>query len=51
MVGGVGVAMAFTKPSREPDVRVAGYYVALAWALAGLSFLAAPVAQGAHALR
>jgi Zn-dependent protease len=51
LVGGVGVAMAFTKPSRDPDGRVAVYYVALAWALAGLSVLAAPVAQAAHALR
>jgi Zn-dependent protease len=51
VVGGVGAAMAFTKPSSEPDARVAAYYVALAWALAGLSFVAAPVAQAAHALR
>jgi hypothetical protein len=51
VVGGVAAAMAFGKPSREPDVRVAAYYVALAWALAGLSYLAAPVAQAAHALR
>jgi Zn-dependent protease len=51
VVGGVGGAMAFAKPSSEPDVRVAAYYVALAWALAGLSYLAAPVAQAAHALR
>ncbi|MFL5608581.1 MAG: site-2 protease family protein [Gemmatimonadaceae bacterium] len=51
VVGGVGAAMAFAKPSSEPDVRVAAYYVALAWALAGLSYLAAPVAQAAHALR
>lgn len=51
VVGGVGVAMAFSQQSREPDGRVAGYYVALAWALAALSFLAAPAAQTAHALR
>jgi Peptidase family M50. len=51
VVGGVGVAMAFSQQSREPDGRVAAYYVALAWALAVLSFLAAPAAQTAHALR
>jgi Zn-dependent protease len=51
VVGGVGAAMAFTTPSREPDVRVAAYYVALAWALAGMSYLAAPLAQAAHAVR
>jgi len=51
VVGGVGAAMAFGKPSSDPDARVAAYYVALAWALAGLSYLAAPVAQAAHALR
>jgi Zn-dependent protease len=51
VVGGVGAAMAFTKPSSDSDVRVAAYYVALAWALAGLSSLAAPAARGAHALR
>jgi Zn-dependent protease len=51
VVGGLGAAMAFAKPSREPDVRVAVYYVALAWALAGLSYVAAPAAQAAHALR
>jgi Zn-dependent protease len=51
VVGGVGAAMAFAKPSNDPDVRVAAYYVALAWALAGLSYLAAPVALAAHALR
>jgi Zn-dependent protease len=51
VVGGVGAAMAFAKPSNDPDARVAAYYVALAWALAGMSYLAAPVAQAAHALR
>jgi Zn-dependent protease len=51
LVGGVGAVMAFTKPSSDPDARVAAYYVGLAWALAGLSFLAAPAAQAAHVLR
>ncbi|MDQ6633353.1 MAG: site-2 protease family protein [Gemmatimonadota bacterium] len=51
VVGGVAAVIAFGKPSRDPDARVAAYYVALAWALAGLSYLAAPVAQAVHALR
>jgi hypothetical protein len=51
VVGGVGAAMAFAKPSTEPDARVAAYYVALAWALAGLSFVAGQAAQAAHAIR
>ena len=39
IVGLVGAAMAFSKPSREPDARVAAYYVGLAWALALVSML------------
>ncbi len=46
IVGLVGVVMAFVKPSRQPDARVAVYYVALIWALAGVSMLAAPALQG-----
>jgi Zn-dependent protease len=41
IVGLVGAAMAFTSPSRKPDVRIAAYYIALAWALTALSVLAA----------
>jgi Zn-dependent protease len=46
IIGLVGAAMAFTKPSREPNVRIAVYYVALAWALTAVSVLAVPALQG-----
>jgi Zn-dependent protease len=42
IVGLVGAAMAFTKPSQKPDVRIAAYYIALAWGLAAVSVLAVP---------
>jgi Zn-dependent protease len=42
----VAAAMAFTKPSREPNVRIAVYYIALAWALTAVSVLAMPVLPG-----
>ena len=51
IVGAVGAVMAFTKPSREPDARIAAYYVALAWALTALSVLAIPALQGMRAGR
>jgi uncharacterized membrane protein len=40
IVGLVGAVMAFTNPSRKPDVRIAAYYIALAWALTAVSVLA-----------
>jgi Zn-dependent protease len=51
IVGGVGVAMAFSKPSREPDARVAAYYVALVWVLAAVSALAIPAAGAVRVAR
>ena len=51
IVGCVAAAMAFTKPSREPDARIAVYYVALVGALAAVSSLAMTAAKAAHALR
>ena len=51
VVGLVGGAMAFAKPSREPDGRIAAYYVAVAWALAAVSMLVLPVLQGVRGLR
>jgi Zn-dependent protease len=46
ILGLVGAAMAFTKPSREPDVRIAAYYIALVWALTAVSVLAMPALHG-----
>lgn len=46
IVGLVGAAMAFSKPSREPDARIAAYYIALAWALTAVSMLALPALRG-----
>ena len=40
LVGLVAAVMAFTQPSRKPDVRIAAYYIGLAWALTGVSVLA-----------
>jgi Zn-dependent protease len=42
IVGLVGAAMAFTKPSVKPDARIAAYYIALVWALAAVSVFAVP---------
>ena len=50
LVGGVAAVMAFVKPSRQPDARIAMYYVALVAALAGTSWLAM-TAAAPHALR
>jgi Zn-dependent protease len=46
IIGLVGATMAFTKPSQEPNVRIAVYYVALVWALTAVSVLAVPALQG-----
>jgi hypothetical protein len=46
IIGLVGAAMAFTKPSREPNVRIAVYYVALVWTLTAVSVLAMPALKG-----
>lgn len=45
IVGLVGAGMAFTKPSREPDARIAAYYIGLAWVLAGLSMVSVHAAR------
>jgi len=51
IVGLVGAALAFGRPSKQPDGRVAAYYVALVWVLAAVSALALPVASAAGRMR
>lgn len=51
IVGGVAAMMAFAKPSREPDARIAVYYVGLVGALAAISSLATTAAKAADAPR
>lgn len=50
LVGGVAAVVAFVKPSRQPDARIAMYYVALVAALSATSWLAM-TAAAPHALR